>query len=331
MLARLRDPAGGGLFFAPEDPLLPLRQKIAADAAVPAGNAVAAEVLIGLARAGAGERYRDEARAILAGLAGDVERSPLGCAGLPRGVAAPGGGVRGRLRAAALALSLALACLPPSAAGEVLLREEFASLDAWRPLTFPKIERHSTYAVAPGDEPGSTVLRAESDGSASGLVWKREWDVAAHPRLRWRWKVENVYAKGDATKKAGDDYPIRLYVIFPYDPSTAGAGKRLKYGAAKALYGEYPPDCGVSYVWESRETPGEFVPSPYTGSVVMFLREKGAARAGQWVEEEADVLADYRKAFGKDPPRAASLAVMNDSDNTGESSVSYVDWIEIGD
>lgn len=82
LLERFRDPAGGGLFFAGGDPLLPLRQKIAADGAVPAGNAVAADLLVGLAQAGAGERYRDEARAILAGLSGDAERSPLGCAGL---------------------------------------------------------------------------------------------------------------------------------------------------------------------------------------------------------------------------------------------------------
>jgi hypothetical protein len=69
--------------------------------------------------------------------------------------------------------------------------------------------------------------------------------------------------------------------------------------------------------------------SPYTDSMMMFLKEKGAARVGQWIEEEADVLADYRRAFGRDPPRAASLAVMNDSDNTGEGAVSFIDWIEI--
>jgi hypothetical protein len=233
-------------------------------------------------------------------------------------------------RATAVALLALLALAAPAVAGEVLLREEFATLDAWRPLTFPKIPRHSTYAVGGDAAAGESWLRAASDASASGLVWKGAWEVAAYPRVRWRWRVENVYAKGDATRKAGDDYPIRLYVIFPYDPATAGAGKRIRYGFARALYGEYPPDGGISYVWESRETPGDLVPSPYAPSVAMFLKEKGAAKAGQWVEEEADVVADYRRAFGKDPPRTASLAVMNDSDNTGEKSVSYLDWVEIG-
>ena len=36
---------------------------------------------------------------------------------------------------------------------------------------------------------------------------------------------------------------------------------------------------------------------------------------------------DYRRAFGEEPPRVARIAIMNDSDNTGESAVSRIDWI----
>ena len=230
---------------------------------------------------------------------------------------------------AALLLAARPAAAAPPAEATVLLREDFASLDAWRTLTFPKIGRHSTYEIVAGPGEGESWLRAQSDRSASGIVWRERFDVFEHPRLRWRWRVENVYERGDATKKAGDDYPLRVYVTFAYDPAQASAGKRLKYGLARAAYGEYPPDSGLNYVWESRESPAEFVTSPYTDSMVMYLKRKGAARVGEWVEEEADVLADYRRAFGKDPPRTASLAVMNDSDNTGEKAVSFIDWIEI--
>jgi len=57
--------------------------------------------------------------------------------------------------------------------------------------------------------------------------------------------------------------------------------------------------------------------------------EKGEDNVGKWVLEEVNVTEDYQKAFGEKPPVAASLAIMNDSDNTGESAVSYVEFIEV--
>ena len=72
----------GGLFFCAADPLLPLRQTIATDAAVPAGAAVAAEVLLRLGTATGEARYTQRARDLIRALAGDIERAPLGCSHL---------------------------------------------------------------------------------------------------------------------------------------------------------------------------------------------------------------------------------------------------------
>jgi len=47
-------------------------------------------------------------------------------------------------------------------------------------------------------------------------------------------------------------------------------------------------------------------------------------------EESVKVLEDYRRAFGKDPPATAGLAVMSDTDNAGGSAVAYLDFIEVG-
>ena len=35
----------------------------------------------------------------------------------------------------------------PAGQRQVLFREEFATLDNWRPFTFPKIKSHSTYTI----------------------------------------------------------------------------------------------------------------------------------------------------------------------------------------
>ncbi len=209
----------------------------------------------------------------------------------------------------------------------VLFREDFATLDHWKPFYFPGISSHSVYTI---ERRGTEhYLKAESNASASAIVYDRTFDVYDYPRIRWEWMISNVYTRGDARTRSGDDYPLRVYVMFEYDPDKAGFLDRLRYAFAKQRFGEYPPHSSLSYVWANKDDPARIVTSPYTEKAKMVLLEKGPARAGTWVSEEVDVLGDYRSAFGADPPRKARIAVMNDSDNTGEHSVSRLRWIEV--
>ncbi|HTG01054.1 MAG TPA: DUF3047 domain-containing protein [Nitrospirota bacterium] len=224
-----------------------------------------------------------------------------------------------------LLAAVPLICL----AGErtVLFHEDFQTLDNWRPFYFPKIEKHSVYSIVHQD--GRTVLKAESNASASAMVFKESYSVYEYPMVRWRWKVDNVYAKGLSGVKAGDDYPMRVYIMFEYDPEQAGAFERLEYGIAKKIYGYYPPQSSINYVWANKEEGERIVTSPYTDRAKMVLLQRGKKNVGVWQDELVDVLADYEKAFGTKPPVRARIAIMNDSDNTGEQSVSYMEFIEV--
>ncbi|OPY10330.1 MAG: hypothetical protein A4E66_01562 [Syntrophus sp. PtaB.Bin001] len=227
-----------------------------------------------------------------------------------------------------LILITILFCLSSHAAETGLLFcEEFKDLSNWEPLYFPKIKKHSSYAVI--SEEGRSYLRAVSDASASAIIYRKTFNVYDYPRIRWRWKVDSVYTKAKGREKTGDDYPIRIYVMFQYDPQKAGFSERLMYAASKALYGKYPPHSSLNYVWASRENEAGIITSPYTDRSRMIVLEKGRNKVGQWIDEKVDVLEDYRKAFGKSPPAIAGIAVMNDSDNTKERSVSYVEFIEV--
>ena len=208
-----------------------------------------------------------------------------------------------------------------------MFREDFSDLNNWEPLTFPKIKNHSIYKVKMDD--GGNYLQAESNASASGLIYKNTFNVYDYPRIRWRWMVENVYKKGNAKEKSGDDYPLRIYIIFKYDPDRAGFFESLKYSSAKLIYGEYPPHSALNYIWANRDYKEEIITNTYTDRAEMILLQKGSSNVGKWITEDVNILEDYRKAFGEDPPPIASIAVMNDSDNTGERSVSYLDYIEI--
>ncbi len=212
-------------------------------------------------------------------------------------------------------------------AAEVFLREDFQDLGAWKPVYFPSIRNHTLYSIDTQD--GESFLKAESRASASGIVFKSTFNVFEYPKARWRWKVSNVYKKGDVRTKAGDDYPIRIYVMFQYDPESAPLGKRIRYGIAKKLYGEYPPHSSLNYIWANKRSEEGIVANAYAGEARMIILERGEGSAGKWIEEEVNILDDYRKAFGEAPPSTATLAIMNDSDNTGEKAVSYLDYIEI--
>ncbi len=209
----------------------------------------------------------------------------------------------------------------------VLFREDFANLGNWRPLYFPKIPKHTTYTIETNE--GDSLLAAQSAGSASALVYKEHFNVYEYPRARWRWKISNIYNNALPQKKSGDDYPIRVYVVFKYDPETAGVIDKVKYGVARKLYGEYPPHSTLNYVWANDDGQKTIITSPYTDKVRLIALQKGGGKAGTWQDEEINILKDYRAAFGADPPPTASLAIMSDSDNTGQSAVSYLDFIEV--
>jgi hypothetical protein len=228
---------------------------------------------------------------------------------------------------AACAFLLVVICPSYSQEARILFHESFANLDNWRALHFPKVSKHSTYEVEPNGE--KNILKTESDASASALVHKREFNVYDYPSVRWRWRVNNVYNNVDPEKKSGDDYPIRVYIIFKYNPETAGAMDRAKYGLARKLYGEYPPHSSLNYVWANSTNQKAVIANPYTDKAKLIALKRGNKDVGAWRNEEINILEDYRVAFGIDPPAVASIAIMNDSDDSGQKSVSYLDFIEV--
>jgi hypothetical protein len=190
----------------------------------------------------------------------------------------------------------------------------------WEPLTFPKIPQHTRYRLVKDN--GIPVIQATSEASASGLIAKIRVDLKETPVLKWRWKIEHTLSKSDVRSKEGDDYPARVYVTFEYDPDKVGFSKKAKYRLGKLLFGEIPI-AALNYIWENALPEGTIVESAYTEFSKMIVVVSGAKRVGEWVELERNVYADYRRAFGEEPPLVNGVAIMTDTDNTGERAVAY--------
>ena len=192
--------------------------------------------------------------------------------------------------------------------------------DGWKPLTFKKIPKHTSYEVVKDGD--VTVVKAVSEASASGLTKPVVIDPKEFPIIRWRWKIDNVLQGSDVTLKEGDDFPARLYITFAYDPDKVSFGKKLKYKAGQVIFGDIPIGA-INYVWETKTPVGTIIDNAYTDFVKMVVVESGPQKIGMWIDEERNIYEDYKKAFGEEPPMINGVAIMSDTDNTKERAIAY--------
>ena len=161
------------------------------------------------------------------------------------------------------------------AAEQRLIIDDFENgLTRWEKENFRGENRFKLVA----DDENNQVLQVSSNSSATALIQKINFQPTDYPVLRWRWKISGTISSGDVRFKEKDDYPARVYVIFPhfFKPLTRT----------------------LNYIWANRLPIGEFVPSPYFSRSMMYAVESGNTRAGQWVTIERNLLDDYRQVFG---------------------------------
>ncbi|MCP9464723.1 MAG: DUF3047 domain-containing protein [Nitrospira sp.] len=229
---------------------------------------------------------------------------------------------------ACLLLWLTIWVASPGAADEQVLevarfsaRQPGSGLpEGWKPLTFKKIPKPTVYELVRDGE--RVVVKAVSESSASGLMKEVKINPKEFPILRWSWKVENLIQKSDVTRKEGDDYPARLYITFEYDPGKVSVGKKLKFLAGRALFGDIPI-AAINYIWETKTQVGTVLANAYTDFVKMIVVQSGPQNVGRWIEESRNLYEDYKNAFGEEPPMINGVAIMSDTDNTGERVTAY--------
>lgn len=174
----------------------------------------------------------------------------------------------------------------------------------WKEKSF---KGKTSYTIV--NEGGNHILRAESIGSASGLIYKYSYDPKNYPILLWKWKVENILKKGDATKKQGDDFAARIYVVFPH---------------------WFPPKTkSLNYIWANKLKKGSIVANKFYSKAILIAVESGEENIGKWISEKRNVYQDYKDVFNEEPPKVGAIAIMTDTDQTGERALAYYDDIYI--
>jgi len=199
----------------------------------------------------------------------------------------------------------------------------------WEKLAFPNIARQTAYAIVKDHD--RAVIQAVSEASASGLIHYFSSPAERYPRIRWQWKIEHVLEKGDVSSKQGDDYAARIYVAFEFSPDGKSLWQRIRYQTANLAAGGKLPGSALNYIWANKAPKGTVVSNPFTDQTKMIVLQSGNSAAGQWVSEKRNIVEDYETAFGQKPPAIMGIAIMTDTDNTGESTTAYYGDIRLTD
>lgn len=173
------------------------------------------------------------------------------------------------------------------------------TMTGWQSEVF---EGETLYTLVKGKD--KQVLMADSESTASGMVYKQQIDLEQTPWLNWSWKTESVLTGLDETKKTGDDFTARLYVI---------VDGGLLFWQTHAL----------NYVWSSSHGKGEKWPNPYTSNATMFAVEAGETALGEWQHYSRNVRSDLKHLVGKDIRYIDAVAIMTDTDNSRQKAKAY--------
>jgi hypothetical protein len=155
---------------------------------------------------------------------------------------------------------------------------------------------------------GVAAIRAVGRNSASGLYRDVRYRIVEHPWLAWTWRVDRLQQTADIRVKAREDFAAAIFLIFGH-PS---------------LFNRDVPT--LAYVWTNgRLRKNSIVDSPYhPESMRSIVVRSGGQHLGPWTEERRNVIDDFRKAFGREPPDVVEmLALFTDNDQTREPVVAY--------
>ncbi len=187
---------------------------------------------------------------------------------------------------------------------ETSQREIALEPDDWQQKDF---SGRGEYVLTPMD--GRQVLCGHSQSSASALTREIAVDLTQTPVLSWRWRVVSPVRPQDERSQLGDDFSARVYVVHA-PPGRSRLATRA-----------------INYVWAAQATNGESWPNPYgMGRSTMISLRNAEDGVGVWQAETRNVREDFRRYAGVEIETVHVLALMTDSDNTGQQSAAcYAD------
>lgn len=209
--------------------------------------------------------------------------------------------------------------------GEEGFISEFHSLEGWRLVNFE--EELEPTQFEPIEIGGRRLLRVVSDSSASMIIREDPIDVYETPYISWKWNLVSPLENANLLSIFSEDTPIRILVTFRDDLENLPWWLRVWARRQLKKHGELPPTSALNYVWSTNDHGEEPFKSMWSRRIQFIVKNSGEEQIGTWQEHRVNVVEDYRRAMGEDPPAEAFIAVMSDSDNTGDYAEAWVEYV----
>ncbi len=172
-------------------------------------------------------------------------------------------------------------------------------LDGWEPKEFHGNTQYRIVVMG-----GRKVLEGDSKGTASGLIKQIEVDLQRFPYLHWSWMATRLLENNDERSKQGDDFPVRIFVLI----------------SGSVLFGD---PLALNYVWSRNQRVGSSWPNPFVANATMLAVESGGEKLNRWVSYKRNIREDLKRFLGADAETTLAVALMVDTDNTGQNALSY--------
>ena len=166
------------------------------------------------------------------------------------------------------------------------------------------IKKKTNYSIST-DQNGSSFLKAEAEGQASGLGKEIKINLQNTPYLNITWKVEEGLAGIKEDTKKGHDFAARVSVI-----KEVGSLPWQKNA--------------MNYVFSSNKKTNTWWVGPYRKQIIDYVASSLVdQKINTWVTVKINVKEHFQKYLNMDVNEIDGVAIMTDTDNSKKKAIAY--------
>ena len=142
------------------------------------------------------------------------------------------------------------------------------------------------------------------------LINKEGINIYDTPVLSWKWRAWKLPRGANEDDNSRNDTVASIYVVFDF---------------GRVLFRKVPKS--IRYTWSSSLPKGTEL-SKFFGNQKIVVVETGEKQKGKWMTFKRNIVEDYRRLFGDDPPeKPLAILIMSDGDSTNDSAIADYDDI----